>query len=258
MHNSTESYNVKAWRERFRLSDTAIRDQRDNETAPAKVYGTLRFQIVEGEIPPNTRVNIDAMARRLGVSQTPVREALQRLEGDGLLVYRASKGYSTTPKLDLQGLRSLFEFRLLVEPWAARCAAVDTLSNPAAILDAETDAFQERVNVHDDVRPAMLTHDMRFHSAIIAAPGNSVVEQAYLQTHCHLHLFRLYPVDLEGTATVEEHREIGRAIRECRPDDAEALMAKHIRLSFGRYAQAFADPDEARVLRSDRRASMVQ
>jgi len=224
------------------------------------VYATLRFQIVEGEIPPNTRLNIDAMARALGVSQTPVREALQRLEGDGLLIYRASKGYSTTPKLDLRGLRSLFEFRLLVEPWAARSAAVDRLSNPAAFLDAEVDSFQASVNVHHDVRQAMLAHDMRFHSAIIAASGNSVVEQAYVQTHCHLHLFRLYPVDLEGTATVEEHRDIGRAIRECRPDDAERLMAKHITLSFDRYAQAFADQDETGLaLRADRRrTSMVR
>ena len=68
---------------------------------------------------------------------------LQRLEGDNLVVYSPGRGYSTTPLLDLAELRSLFEFRLLVEPWAARAAAVDRLANPAAALEKELPAFRD-------------------------------------------------------------------------------------------------------------------
>ncbi len=51
------------------------------------VYSTMRASILKGEIEPGTRINIDAVARSMGVSQTPVREVLQRLEGDNLVVY---------------------------------------------------------------------------------------------------------------------------------------------------------------------------
>jgi DNA-binding GntR family transcriptional regulator len=231
--------------------------QKPAETAPARVYETLRFQIVEGEIPPRTRVNIDAMARKLGVSQTPIREALQRLEADGLLVYRAAHGYATTAVLDLPGLRSLFEFRLLVEPWSARMAAVDTLSNPATALGEELMSFEQRVVGREDYRQEMLAHDSAFHNAISAASGNPVVDQAYRQTHAHLHVFRLYPADLTGTATIEEHREIWQAIRDLRAADAEALMATHIRASFDRSAKAFTAAPDALSDGASRRISLV-
>lgn len=232
--------------------------QRGPATEPGKAYETLRFQIVEGDIPPGTRVNIDATARKLGVSQTPIREALQRLEGDGLLIYRAAHGYFTTDVLDLHGLRSLFEFRLLIEPWAARMAAVDSLSNPAPSLREELKSFERRVDGQHDVRQEMLAHDSAFHNAIVAASGNEVVDKAYRQAHCHLHVFRLHPVDLKGTATIEEHREVWQAINDRSPDDAETLMANHIRASFERSALVFANTQESLMAGAPRRrATMV-
>lgn len=207
--------------------------------AVSRVYAALRMPIVDGEIPPGSRINIDAVARKLGVSQTPVREALQRLEGDDLLVYTPGRGYRTTPMLDLQGLRSLFEFRLLVEPWAARSAAIDRLANPAQGLDQELTSFEEVASADGDVRQELLVHDTKFHDMILAAAGNRVVRQAYTQTHCHLHVFRLYQVDADGAITIEEHRRIWEAIRSCDPDEAERSMTEHIKNSYARSARAF-------------------
>jgi DNA-binding GntR family transcriptional regulator len=212
--------------------------------AVSTVYQALRVPIVDGQIPPGERINIDAVARKLGVSQTPVREALQRLEGDDLLVYTPGRGYRTTPMLDLRGLQSMFEFRLLVEPWSARAAATDRLSNPSRALADELANF-ERVAQGDNVRQEMLGHDARFHALILAATGNEVVQSTYAQTHCHLHVFRLYSVDKDGAITIEEHRRITEAIRDCRPDEAEEAMAAHIRNSYSRSAQAFAEPHPA-------------
>ncbi|AHK35971.1 putative HTH-type transcriptional regulator ydhC (plasmid) [Rhodococcus opacus PD630] len=203
------------------------------------MYSTLRDSIVASEIPPGTRMNIDAIARDLGVSQTPVREALQRLEGDNLVVYSPGRGYGTTPLLQLPELRSLFEFRLLVEPWAARSAAVDRLANPADTLDRELETFERRVDDRGDLRQDLVAHDTRFHDTILGAAGNRVVQQAFVQTHCHLHIFRLYPADVDGTVTIAEHRRVWEAIRRCEPEAAEEAMADHIRNSFSRFAQAF-------------------
>lgn len=205
------------------------------------VYSAMRTSILKGEIEPGTRINIDAVARSMGVSQTPVREVLQRLEGDNLVIYTPGRGYSTTPLLDLAELRSLFEFRLLVEPWAARSAAVDRLANPAGALEKELSAFRDRMQNSGDLRQDLVAHDTRFHDTILAAAGNPVVRHAFAQTHCHLHTFRLYPADVDGAITVAEHSAVREAIRTCQPERAESAMAEHIRNSFTRFAQAFED-----------------
>jgi DNA-binding GntR family transcriptional regulator len=155
------------------------------------------------------------------------------------VVYSPGRGYSTTPLLGLAELRSLFEFRLLVEPWAARSAAVDRLANPAAALGKELAGFRETMATAGDLRQDLVAHDTRFHDTILAASGNPVVRHAFAQTHCHLHTFRLYPADVDGAITVAEHSAVRDAIEACLPEQAEAAMAEHIRNSFGRFAQAF-------------------
>ena len=210
------------------------------KVAVTDVYASMRASILEGEIAPGTRINIAAVARSLGVSQTPVREVLQRLEGDNLVVYNPGRGYSTTPLLGLPELRSLFEFRLLVEPWAARAAAVDRLANPAAALERELASFRDTMKAAKDLRQDLVAHDTRFHDTILAASGNPVVRHAFAQTHCHLHTFRLYPADVDGAITVAEHSAVREAIEACDPEQAEAAMTMHIRNSFDRFAQAFA------------------
>ncbi len=206
---------------------------------PSEVYTLLRAAIMAGEIAPDSRINIEAISRQFGVSQTPVREALQRLEGDNLIVYAPGRGYSTTALLDLQGLHDLFEFRLLVEPWAARAVAVDRLSNPGTQLLHEVDKFLETSAPDQDLRQDMVAHDARFHELILTATGNPVIGQAYAQTHCHLHIFRLYPRDLDRAGTVEEHRRIANAVANADPETAEQAMSDHIKNSFGRFSQAF-------------------
>ena len=212
------------------------------KAAAGEAYTVMRASILDGELAPGERINIDALARRLQVSPTPVREALQRLEGDNLVVYSPGRGYSTTPLLEPSELRSLFEFRLLVEPWAARSAAVDRLSNPGRILQRELDTLEERIAHGGDIRQHLVAHDARFHDLILAAAENPVVRQAYAQTHCHLHTFRLYPADVEGDITLAEHREIAAAIGDCDAAGAEEAMGRHILKSFDRFAQAFEGP----------------
>jgi DNA-binding GntR family transcriptional regulator len=224
-------------------------EQSKTKLSTGEVYEALRAQILENRIPPGTRVNIEAVSRQLGVSPTPVREALHRLQGDNLVVATSGRGYSTTPLLDLSALRDLFEFRLLVEPWAARSAAVDRLENPARRLEKELDSFREQTVSNDDIRQELVGHDTRFHDLILSATRNDVVLNAYTQTHCHLHIFRLYPADIGGAITVEEHRHVWRAIRDCDPGRAEEAMQQHLTSAYMRFAQAFEDHNAAPALR---------
>src|SRR5882672_2172962 len=88
-----------------------------------EVYRRIRADIMSLRLPPDTRVSVDSLARELGVSQTPIREALSMLEANGLVSKRHFAGYATSPRMGRAQLDELFEFRLLIEPHAARKAA---------------------------------------------------------------------------------------------------------------------------------------
>src|SRR5689334_8294458 len=92
-------------------------------TLTEDVYEAVKSLIMDHRIAPGERVTIDALARQLAVSPTPIREALARLESDGLVRKRAMAGYSTTPLLGRAEFEELFEMRLLLEcPAAGRAA----------------------------------------------------------------------------------------------------------------------------------------
>lgn len=207
---------------------------RDTE-ADSSVYARIKGMILDGTVPPGERITIDRMARELGVSQTPVREAMQRLEGDKLVQTRQPRGYATTPLLSKRDLEMMIEVRLLLEPWAARMAAVDRASNPGRALLAEVEAFSADPD-GAEWKQELFQHDTRFHLRVLEATGNTFLLDAYRQMHPHLHLFRLYPGDPHGTDTAHEHAEIAQAIADCDPDAAEAAMREHILHALARFS----------------------
>ncbi|MFZ9106069.1 MAG: GntR family transcriptional regulator [Pontimonas sp.] len=173
-----------------------------------EVYLELRRRILEHTLPPATRINIRAISMELGVSSTPVREALRQLQGDNLLVGTSNKGYATTDVLDARGVRALFEFRLLVEPWAASAAAANRLGNPAHELSQEIASFDPHAG---PVNLMMIRHDSAFHQAIVRATDNPVLVDSY-----------------DWKRSVDQHREIARAIELAQPEDAERAMRRHL------------------------------
>ncbi len=197
----------------------------DSRLTSEEVYLELRRRILEHSLAPATKVNIRAIAQELGVSSTPVREALRQLQGDNLLVGTSNKGYATTDVLDVDGVTALFEFRLLVEPWAAASAASNRLRNPAHQLLEEIQGFDP---ASGPVNLVMIRHDSAFHRAILDATGNDVVVDAYARSHCHLHLFRAFRTDWNWQASLDQHREIATAIHHADPEAAEKAMRNHL------------------------------
>src|SRR5262245_57795215 len=111
---------------------TSVRPPADSPARPAprqiltdNVYEAIKALVMDHAIAPGARVNIDALARQLQVSQTPLREALARLESDGLVTKEPLRGYSAAPLMSWKQLDDLYGFRLLVEPWAAGSAATN-------------------------------------------------------------------------------------------------------------------------------------
>jgi DNA-binding GntR family transcriptional regulator len=224
-------------------------------------YSRIREKLLTHDIAPGERINIDALARDLDVSQTPVREALARLESEDLVTKEPLRGYTATTLLTVPQIRDLFQFRGLIEPWAAAMAARDINEEGIARINAELEKGQaaEHLDI-DGAYSAMSEHDARFHALIAELSGSEFVRDAYVRTHCHLHLFRLYTVlktwvelpreDAEvigdlfelyyqpksGFLAFKEHQAISDAVTSGDESNAARLMLQHIESSLHRFA----------------------
>lgn len=231
-----------------------------------ETYETIRSMVLTHEIAPGERINIDALARELQVSQTPVREALARLESEDLVIKEPLKGYAATQLLSVKQLDDLFQFRSIIEPWAASSAAMHRDEADIEALNQELAAGRAAGELGPEAAyAAMSEHDARFHELIAGISGSDFVRDAFVRTHCHLHLFRLYQVlqsymrdnreeaelvgeifklyyqPAGGFLAFHEHEAIARAIIEGDAEKASVLMRQHIessRLRFGPTIQA--------------------
>jgi DNA-binding GntR family transcriptional regulator len=219
-------------------------------------YDAIRAMILDHEISPGEHVGIDELARDLFVSQTPVREALARLEADGLVTKIPLRGYEATDLLSVQQFDDLFQFRGLIEPWAAIEASRRSTRREIEALQGEL-ARAESISRSGiaSTYPEFVEHDTRFHALVARASGSEYVEEAFIRTHCHMHLFRLYKASLniEENAPSEgqfvqtmfeeyysggKHVEIAAAISGGSGAVAGGLMLSHIESSRQRFNPA--------------------
>ncbi|WP_329482632.1 GntR family transcriptional regulator [Kribbella sp. NBC_01510] len=192
------------------------------------VYEAIKTMLMDHVIRPGARISIDGLAREFQVSSTPVREALARLESEGLAVKEPLKGYRATPLLSLAEFDDLYRFRQLLEPWAARRAAELIDAEGRARLKAELANAVEPTSVDYAGYKSLTAHDNRFHLLIAALSGSEQVRLAFERTHCHLHIFRLhYDRDI-GPEVLTEHRTLVEAITSGDPTAAESAMTQHI------------------------------
>lgn len=204
------------------------------------VYDTLLTQLMSLRIEPDSRVTIDALARGLKVSQTPIRDALNRMEAEGLVVRVPNAGYRIPPQITRQRFEEMVEIRLLLEPAAARKAAEH----------ASNDQVKQLRQLLDDMAgladaDKMLAYgsfglrDAAFHDLLAQAAGNQMIREALARLHTHVHLFRLsYDVQVTFLA-MGEHDEILAAVAARDQDAAAYAMRQHILLSGNRFRRLF-------------------
>jgi DNA-binding GntR family transcriptional regulator len=206
------------------------------------VYGTLTALVLGHALAPGDRINIEALSRELDVSPTPVREALARLESDGLVRKRPLVGYTVTPLLTRQEFTDMFDMRLVLEGAAARWAALraDKTNRKRIVLEAATTITPAGADTDGWQSHAAFTRmDAQFHDLVAAVAGNPLLRDGIARLHSHLHLHRLYFPYAQAGTTGEEHRRIAAKIRAGEPDLAEAAMREHLTLARERHLAAF-------------------
>jgi DNA-binding GntR family transcriptional regulator len=202
-----------------------------------EVYAAIFERIMAQEIAPGERISVEAVARQLGVSQTPIREALSRLESEGLVHKTPLVGYSATPRLSARDLGNLFEMRLQLEPLAARkCAALmsDAVIADLRLLCRDMALLAGSEGLGAYAQFARL--DMALHDQIAVSAGNRLVAEALARLHSHVHLFRRLADARVPAAANGEHERLLEAIAARDGDAAEAAMAEHIEQSRHRFA----------------------
>jgi DNA-binding GntR family transcriptional regulator len=201
-----------------------------------EVYAALQTLIMKHTLAPGDRLNIDALARQLAVSPTPVRESLARLESDGLVRKRPLAGYTVSPLLTREEFTDMFDMRMLLEPATARWAADRADSDLRARISAEAAAAVLPVDGDHAQFTAM---DARFHDLIAAAAGNQLLRDSVGRLHAHLHLHRLYLPYAQAGTTQAEHRRLADAIVAGDAAEAEEAMRAHLTSARERHLQAF-------------------
>ena len=209
------------------------------------VYEAVKAQIMDHVIVPGDRIGIEQLSRDLDVSPTPIREALARLEAERLVRKEPLKGYRASDLLSPSALNDLFQFRLLMEPWAASQAALLLSDDWRAALESELATSIEPPEGigYSDYRN-LTAHDERFHRLIFGAAQNVHAAQAHDDLHVHLHLFRLHFGTSLATPTIDEHQAIGGAILDGRAQDAAAAMTDHLESARARLLDVDTPPPQ--------------
>jgi DNA-binding GntR family transcriptional regulator len=200
------------------------------------VYEYILQQLVSLTIAPGERINIDQLARAIGVSQTPIREALSQLEAHRLVVKNHLQGYRAAPQLSRREFDDLTELRLLIEPVAAAKAALAMTDEAhATIQTLATDMEQSAAHTRLSSYTAFARLDSAFHALIAQESGNVLLHEIVVRQHTHIHLFRLRFQVIVTQLAIDEHAAIISALRARNPDEAAAAMKRHIEQGHARF-----------------------
>jgi DNA-binding GntR family transcriptional regulator len=188
-------------------------------------YDTIVEAIVDQAIEPGTRLRIEALCAQLGMSSTPVREALIRAADQGLVSQTTNRGFMVTPLLDPTSFRELYQTRRILE-----LGALGAAGWPDEETGRRLHAFAARM--------PQMTHgpefrdfvdfnraDRDFHRTLVGLSGNSLLVRTWSGLHFHLHVGRLYSgVGVtDYSEAVREHAAIAEALN---AGDHAALLSR--------------------------------
>jgi len=192
-----------------------------------KAYQLIKEKVVTLELPPSAVIDEHVLMQELDLGRTPIREALQRLDSEGLVNIVPRRG-TFVNDISVTDLQKIFELRIVLEGFCARLAAQRVTEGQ---LEKMEDVLQDLDQVKDGHPQALMGIDKRFHRLLYAAADNEFLADI---------LDRLYDLSLrlwylvlsrldEVRHSIEQHRSVYSALREGDGAQAEAVIQKHIR-----------------------------
>lgn len=200
-----------------------------NEYLPLRdvVFQTLRQAILTGEFAPGERLMEIALADRLGVSRTPVREAIRKLELEGLVVMIPRRG-AEVARITEKDLRNVLEVRCALEELSASLACERITEEEKEELRIALDAFEKAVQKKDI--SDIVEKDIEFHDVIFNASKNDRLIQILNNLREQMYRYRMeYTKDKEyHNVLIQEHREIYEAMKNQDKEKVMNALKEHI------------------------------
>ncbi len=200
-----------------------------NEYLPLRdvVFNTLRDAILKGELKPGERLMEIQLAEQLGVSRTPIREAIRKLELEGLVLMIPRKG-AEVAKISEKNLRDVLEVRRSLEELATELACQRITDEQIAELENAQQKFVEAVEVGDATQIA--DTDEAYHDVIYRATNNDRLVQILNNLREQMYRYRLEYIKDESKRQIliVEHDQILKAIKNRHVEEARRSMREHI------------------------------
>lgn len=197
-----------------------------------EVYEQLKRDVSEFKLVPGDRFTETEISERLGVSRTPVRQALFRLQHEGFVEVLFRSGWRVLP-FDFNQFEELYDLRMVLETTAAHRLCEDVLKVNPALLDdlAAIWLVSPEQRSSDTVQVAQW--DEAFHCALVAAAGNAEMARVHRDVTERIRVIRRLDFTKQPRidATYEEHAKILKAIQRRRGDQAALLLRAHIQAS---------------------------
>lgn len=203
---------------------TTIRQ--DYRTIQDLVFTTLRDEILSGELVPGERLNTSQLSERLGVSRTPIREALNRLTSIGLVENIPHRG-AFVRKLSIEEIIEMYYIRAALEGIAARLAARNLKEEEIQQLLQFCDEMESHLSTGDYHK--ILETNFEFHSIIYQAAQSPRLQNLILQYYRHSEQYRALGLELPGryAEICQEHRDLALALAERNMEGAESKAREH-------------------------------
>lgn len=202
-----------------------LKKQANSQSAEA--YARIKEKIISLELPPASPVDENALMDELGFGRTPVREALQRLAHESLVVILPRRG-TLVADLNLSDLQKIFEMRLELEPYAAWLAAGRATPDEIAAMEALFADPDALIRAGDNRQLIQIDHQA--HMLLAQAAHNEFLEETLDRLYSHV--LRLWYVSLHRVSrlreAIAEHRDIIAAVRARDGDRAAAIMRAHV------------------------------
>ncbi|MEE1008723.1 MAG: GntR family transcriptional regulator [Agathobacter sp.] len=191
------------------------------------VFNTLREAILKGELQPGERLMELQLASKLGVSRTPIREAIRMLEQEGLAVTVPRKG-AEVAKMTLKDMEDVLEVREALDELAAQIACKKINEEQLSKLRIVRDEFEDSLASNDIKRIAQA--DVRFHDVIYEATDNSKLVSLLNNLREQIYRYRVeYLKDPKNyPALINEHNEIVKALAERNEEKVTIAMHHHV------------------------------
>lgn len=200
----------------------------DNYSLGSRVFHKIREGILSGKYAANEELKEKNIGDELGVSRTPVREALRQLELEGLVSIIPNKG-AYVVGLSQKDIRDIYEMRSLLEGLCAKWAAVNVTEEQ--LNELEENIFLSEFHAGKQNWEQMVELDNRFHEILYLASGSK--ELKHILTDYHQYVQRVRKVTLAEAKRVqestEEHKVIVEALKKHDPEKAEEAATIHIR-----------------------------